>query len=169
MNTMNQVTDHLPSHTTTEEEALRDDIKTNGLKVPVVIDDSDNVIDGRLRVRLRASSVRGSDVQELGTTIAHELAHTEQKAEGLHFESDDECERDVEERLKSWNFVDGTTKDDERTLRDTLDSIIRLARKGKAAIHDGQVPSRNFAADEIRQADRAVEAVIKASKRWRGE
>jgi len=52
MNTINQVTDHLPSHTETEVEALRDDIKANGLKVPVVIDDSDTVIDGRLRVRL---------------------------------------------------------------------------------------------------------------------
>ena len=120
-------------------------------------------------IRLRASSVTGSDVQELGTTIAHELAHTEQKAEGLHFESGDECERDVEERLKSWGFDNGTTKDDERTLRDTFDSIIRLARKGRAAIYDGKSPSRNFAADAIRQADRAVEAVIKASKRWRGE
>ena len=52
MNTINQVTDHLPSHTETEVQALREDIKANGLKVPVVIDASDTVIDGRLRVRL---------------------------------------------------------------------------------------------------------------------
>jgi len=99
---------------------------------------------------------RASDVQELARTIAHELAHTEQKAEGLHFELDDEWERDVEERLKSWGFDDGVTEDDERTLRDRFDSIIRLAKKGKAAIHSGKCPSRNFAADAIRHAGESV-------------
>ncbi|MHB0958242.1 MAG: hypothetical protein ACYC0X_12250 [Pirellulaceae bacterium] len=120
-------------------------------------------------IRLRASFVRTSDVQELATVIAHELAHTEQKAEGLHFEIDNECERDVEKRLKSWGFDNGTTEDDERTLRDMFDSIIRLAEKRKATIHSGMFPSGNCAADAIRQAKKAMDAVIRASECWKGK
>ncbi len=43
--------DILPQHTPTEVEALREELKANGLKVPVV-DETDTVIDGRLRASL---------------------------------------------------------------------------------------------------------------------
>jgi hypothetical protein len=42
----------LPVHTSTEIEALREDLKANGLKVQVVIDENGGVIDGRLRAKL---------------------------------------------------------------------------------------------------------------------
>ncbi len=42
----------LPLHTPTEVEALREDLKANGLKVLVVIDENGGVIDGRLRAKL---------------------------------------------------------------------------------------------------------------------
>ena len=51
-------------------------------------------------IRLRASFVRQANNHALIEVIAHELAHTEQKAEELCFDSSDECERDVEERLR---------------------------------------------------------------------
>jgi hypothetical protein len=119
-------------------------------------------------IRLRASYVRRADTEDLAQTIAHELAHTEQKAEDLYFDWDNECERDVEERLKSWGFDDGTTEDDERTLRDTYDMIIGLAEEGKGAILSGKRPSANYAAEAVRQAEKAVSAVIRASGCWKG-
>ncbi len=60
----------------------------------------------------------------------HELAHTEQRAEELCFDSDDECERDVEERLRSWGFDNGTTEDDKQALRNAFDAIIKSAEEG---------------------------------------
>jgi hypothetical protein len=42
----------LPLHTAAETEALREDLKANGLKVPIITDDIGEVIDGRLRARL---------------------------------------------------------------------------------------------------------------------
>ena len=47
-----KVSDILPLHTSTEIEALREDLKANGLKVTVVIDENGGVIDGRLRAKL---------------------------------------------------------------------------------------------------------------------
>lgn len=44
--------DLLQSHTTSEVEALREDLKANGLKVPVIVDETGEIIDGRLRARL---------------------------------------------------------------------------------------------------------------------
>ncbi len=67
-------------------------------------------MDGGHAIRLRASYVRSSGMQELTKRIAHELAHTEQKALGLRFESDNECERDAEERVKSWGFDAGEVR-----------------------------------------------------------
>lgn len=119
-------------------------------------------------IRLRASFVRKADMPDLSGTIAHELAHTEQKAEGLTFDSDDECERDVEERLKFWGFDDGSTEDGTRALLDTFDAIIRLAKKGKTAIRNARSPSGNYAADAIREAEKAESAVVRASERWKG-
>ena len=49
--TIYQPTDLLPQHTRTEIEALRDDLKAHGLKVPVITDESGEVIDGRLRAK----------------------------------------------------------------------------------------------------------------------
>jgi site-specific DNA-methyltransferase (adenine-specific) len=52
MITTNQQTDLLPQHTETEIEALRDDLKAHGLKVPVIVDEDQQIIDGRLRAKL---------------------------------------------------------------------------------------------------------------------
>jgi site-specific DNA-methyltransferase (adenine-specific) len=52
MITTNQQTDLLPQHTVTEIEALRDDLKAHGLKVPVITDENGDVIDGHLRANL---------------------------------------------------------------------------------------------------------------------
>jgi len=119
-------------------------------------------------IRLRASYVRRADTEDLAQTIAHELAHTEQKAEDVYFDLDDECERDVEERLKSWGFDSGTTEDHERTLRNTYDMIIELAERGKSAILSGKTPSGNYAAEAICEAEKAMSAVIRASGFWEG-
>lgn len=42
----------LPCHTPSEIEALRDDLKVNGLKVPVIVDENGGIIDGKLRATL---------------------------------------------------------------------------------------------------------------------
>lgn len=125
-------------------------------------------MDGGHAIRLRASFVRKADVQDLTSTIAHELAHTEQKAEGLMFDWDNECERDVEERLKRWGFDGSATESGKKTMLESFDSIIRLAKKGKAAIYHTKLPSGNYAAEAIRQAEKAETAVIRACERWRG-
>lgn len=52
MTMVRQHTDILPQHTSDEIEALRDDLRVNGLKVPVILDEADSIIDGRLRARL---------------------------------------------------------------------------------------------------------------------
>ena len=119
-------------------------------------------------IRLRASFVRQANIDALIEVIAHELGHTEQKAEELVFDSSDECERDVEERLRSWGFDNGTTEDDDETFRDTLDEIIKWAEEGKAAILSGKRPSANYAVDAICEANKAVSAVIRATDRWNG-
>ncbi len=44
--------DVLPQHTSLEIEALKQDLKANGLKVPVIVDETGEIIDGRLRADL---------------------------------------------------------------------------------------------------------------------
>jgi hypothetical protein len=44
--------DLLPQHTEEEREALYEDIELHGLQTPVVIDEKNNIIDGRLRAEI---------------------------------------------------------------------------------------------------------------------
>ena len=125
-------------------------------------------MDGGHAIRLRASFVRSASAEQLVEVIAHELAHTEQHAEERLFDLSDECERDVEERLRTWGFENGSTEADRTSLDDTFDEIIRKAHEGKASIREQELPSANFAADAICEAHKAVSVLIRASERWNG-
>jgi hypothetical protein len=118
-------------------------------------------------IRLRASHCRrGGD--GLVTTIAHELAHTEQRAEGKRFETEDECERDVEARLQTWGFPCGATAEDRSTMQGILDDVIREATWLRESVQRWKLPSSNYVTVAIRQVERAVACLDRAGARWRG-
>lgn len=123
-------------------------------------------------IRLRASYVRDcmrrDDMADLILTIAHELGHTEQEAEGKSFENDDESERDVEARLLSWGFHSGQTTESRESLLAQFDSIIRLAKNAKKDVANCNPPSSNFRNAALSQADRAMNDIIRAVDRWKG-
>jgi hypothetical protein len=118
-------------------------------------------------IRLRASHVRQSSPEEVVQTIAHELAHTEQRAEERKFDSEDGCERDVEERLRRW----GVMADSEyrrNSMVQQLNEVIEAANHIKAKILREKVPSGNFAAAAARQADIAVDHIFNVGEWWAG-
>jgi hypothetical protein len=119
-------------------------------------------------IRLRASYVKQASIESLVGTVAHELAHTEQWAEGLFFESDDECERDVEARLRAWGLDNGATESDRQELLFEIDQIIKYAEEMKRKVACMGLPSGNFAAEALAEATRARNTMIRACCRWSG-
>lgn len=123
-------------------------------------------------IRLRASLVKKAKRDgsvALVETIAHELAHSEQHAEGRSFASPDECERDVEARLRGWGFTyTDSTKPGKAYLLSLLNGIIRAARTAKAEIRSCEVPSGTAVNKAISQAKRALEATHRTAERWKG-
>lgn len=120
-------------------------------------------------IRLRASYVKDASIECLVGTIAHELAHTEQYAEEKHFESNDECERDVEARLRTWGFDAGGTDSHRQELLGEIDQILRFAKDMKATIQmQKQLPSGNFVAEALSEATRARNMMVRSIDRWAG-
>jgi hypothetical protein len=119
-------------------------------------------------IRLRATFVRKAASESLVGTIAHELAHTEQWAEELIFESDDECERDVEARLRAWGFDEGTTESERQELLFEIDQVIKYAKRMKRKVVRSGLPSGNYAAEAISEATRASNMMIRSCCRWSG-
>jgi predicted Zn-dependent protease with MMP-like domain len=123
-------------------------------------------------IRLRASYVnecmRHEDIDDLIHTIAHELAHTEQMADDKSFETDDECERDVESRLLDWGFGSGLSMEKRETMLAHIDLVIREAKSARKEVTKCSPPSGNYLNDAISQAERAVNNIRRATDRWRG-
>lgn len=119
-------------------------------------------------IRLRASYVKRASIESLVGTVAHELAHTEQWADGLVFESEDECERDVEARLRAWGFKEGATVLDKECLLFEIDQIIKYAKAMKKKVARLGLPSGNFAAEALAEAGRASNMLIRSCCRWSG-
>jgi hypothetical protein len=119
-------------------------------------------------IRLRASYVKQASVESLIGTIAHELAHTEQWAEGRFFESDDECERDVEARLRTWGFEDGSTENEKQELLFEIDQVIKYAKAMKRKVASSGLPSGNYAAEALSEATRASNMMMRSWCRWSG-
>lgn len=122
-------------------------------------------------IRFRASYVKSAldDRRNLVGTIAHELAHTEQCADNKYFDFSDDCEKDVEERLRAWGFEPGVTEDIKQQLLSEVDLILKFASVAKDEITAQRtLPSGNFAAAALSEATRATNAVMRLSDRWRG-
>jgi hypothetical protein len=124
-------------------------------------------------IRLRASYVRDSlnEAREsLSEVILHELAHTEQRADGRSFESSDQCERDVEERLHVWGIdsVEQGKKAQKAALLDHLGAIVELAETAQAKVRQGKLPSGNYALKAANEAERACNYIDRASRSWEG-
>jgi len=120
-------------------------------------------------IRLRASYVNNAPIESLVGTIAHELAHTEQHAEDIYFEFADDCERDVEARLREWGFDAGGTDAHRQKLLDEVDQIHKFAKEMKAAIKKQKhLPSGNFVAAALSEASRARNMMIRSIDRWSG-
>ncbi len=119
-------------------------------------------------IRLRASYVKRASIESLVSTVAHELAHSEQWADGLFFEYEDECERDVEARLRAWGFDDGATETDRHDLLFEIDQVIKYAKRMKKKVACMGLPSGNFAAEAVAEATRASNMLIRSCCRWSG-
>jgi hypothetical protein len=122
-------------------------------------------------IRFRASYVKDAlnDRPNLVGTIAHELAHTEQCADDKYFEFSDDCEKDVEERLRAWGFDAGGTEGDRQELLTEVDLIIKYATEMKDAIKKQEhLPSGNFVAEALSEATRASNMLIRSADRWSG-
>jgi hypothetical protein len=100
-------------------------------------------------------------------TIAHELAQSGQWADEKSFDTSDECERDVEARLRAWGFRNaGPTKDENEYLLGLLDTIIESATEAKVQVSRQTIPSGNFAGYAIADADKAIGFIRRASEKW---
>jgi hypothetical protein len=122
-------------------------------------------------IRLRASHVKEASSERLVGTVAHELAHTEQWAEGkyLKFKGEDACERDVEKRLRAWGFDAGGTKFDRQELLWEKDQIIKYATDLKATVEGRRsLPSGNFVAEALSEVTRARNMMSRSIDRWNG-
>jgi hypothetical protein len=120
-------------------------------------------------IRLRASYVNTASHSSLLGTIVHELAHTEQWAEGRHILDNDECERDVEARLRAWGLEEGCTEFDRQALLDSMDQIIKYAEKLKRTIKKQEhLPSGSFATAAFSEAERVLKVMTRLADRWRG-
>ena len=120
-------------------------------------------------IRFRASYVNKASSESLVGVVAHELAHTEQYAEEKYFESDDECERDVEARLRAWGFDAGSTDFHRQELLGEIDQILKFAKDMKATIQmQMRLPSGNFVAEALSEATRARNMMVRSIGRWSG-
>jgi len=119
-------------------------------------------------IRLRSSFVKSADIESLVEVIAHELGHTEQNAETKRFDSADECERDVEARLRSWGIDNGTTRGNKRMLLNQFDQIINYANLAKRIVRRSKLPSGNYATDAHSDASKAHFALMRSLDRWQG-
>jgi hypothetical protein len=119
-------------------------------------------------IRFPVSYVRRASPKSLIGTIAHELAHTEQKAEGVRFEWADNCEVDVEERLRTWGFDNGATEEDRRVLLGKLDEVIEWAGELKWEVGRQGLPSGNFAAYTLRDVTTASHLIVSSYLNWIG-
>jgi hypothetical protein len=135
-------------------------------------DASGACLDYGLAIRLRASAVNvcpGQPVSSIKTTIAHEIARTSQKADGKKFATSDECERDLEDRLRQWGFEEaGTTEDARQRMIDRLEALITVAEHARETIRSACLPSRNYASKADSQLQKARRCLETVERKWRG-
>jgi hypothetical protein len=120
-------------------------------------------------IRILASHVKQASEDDIAHTIAHELAHTEQYAEGKSFDSAEEWELDVEARLLAWGFRLGGafTDAEKKELLGTLEDISNLAKALIEEVQSGAMPSGNSAYATARNAANAEKYVMQALDAWK--
>jgi hypothetical protein len=85
------------------------------------------------------------------------------------FDSQEECERDVEARLLAWGFASGgVTELDKAGFLHTLGEISKLARVAMEGVQGAGMPCRNSAVEAIRAADKAIDNLTRAFETWLG-
>jgi hypothetical protein len=123
-------------------------------------------------IRLRAPHVQLHTADLLAETIhttCHELAHTEQHAEGRQFATSNECERDVEARLRKWGFDDQSEKKIiKKDLLITLKDVRRTARSVEKYVRSSEGPSGNYAHLALTNASQALTRIDRTFDRWFG-
>jgi hypothetical protein len=120
-------------------------------------------------IRLRASHVNLDGAKAVIQTVAHELGHTEQEADGKKFKTANEYELDVQQRLGAWGFDPGDATEDQRDyLLTQLEEVMTKVRELDARVRTGKLPSPAAAHKAHARIDRALANLCEAGDAWEG-